>query len=148
MTNQTVLHQARPSITLDGALAVLAGVRAAAVEQARALAMVVVDIGGNAVATQRMDGAQLIAMPLAMDKAFTAVAADAPTEAWAEGTQPGQSDWGLSLSAGGRFIVFAGGLPLRADGVTVGGLGVSGGPSDVDRACGLAGIAAAGFDLP
>jgi len=142
----TELHYNQPTVSLDAALAVLAGARAEAERQARALAMVVVDPGGNVVASQRMPGAQLVAMTLATDKAYTAVACGAPTEAWGACSQPGESDWGLALSAGGRFIVFAGGLPLKVGGVVVGGLGISGGPSEIDRACGAAGMASAGFD--
>jgi uncharacterized protein GlcG (DUF336 family) len=146
MSELTSLQRPQPTVTLDAALSILAGCRLEAAELGRALAMVVVDPGGNVVASQRMDGAQLVAMELATDKAYTAIACGEPTELWGECTQPGGSDWGLALSARGRFIVFAGGLPLKLGGVVVGALGISGGPSDVDRACGLAGIVNAGFD--
>lgn len=146
MSESISRQRAQPTVTLDAALVILAGARTEAQSRGRALAMVVVDPGGNVVASQRMDGAQLVAMELATDKAYTAVACGEPTELWGECTQPGQSDWGLALSAQGRFIVFAGGLPLRLDGVVVGALGISGGPSDVDRACGVAGLMSAGFE--
>ena len=136
-----------PSVGLDLALRILAGVRAAAEERGVALAASVVDAGGNVVASIRMDGAQLVAAPLAADKAWTAMAAGAPTERWAEMTNPGGSDWGLSTAIGGRFIVFPGGLPIRVDGELVGGLGVSGAAGSVDRACGEAGLATAGLSL-
>ncbi|MFM7718826.1 MAG: GlcG/HbpS family heme-binding protein [Actinomycetota bacterium] len=134
-----------PSVGLDLALRILDGVRVAAQERGVALAATVVDAGGNVVASIRMDGAQLVAAPLAADKAWTAMAAGAPTERWAEMTNPGGSDWGLSTAIGGRFIVFPGGLPIRVDGELVGGLGVSGAAGSVDRACGEAGLAAAGL---
>ncbi len=146
MPEPTKILRDQPSVTLDAALVVLEGARREAQRQDRSLAMVVVDPGGNIVASQRMDGAQLVATTLATDKAYTAVACGAPTEEWGQCSQPGQSDWGLALSAGGRFIVFAGGLPLKVDGVVVGGLGVSGGPADVDRGCALHGMVSAGFD--
>jgi len=146
MSEPKSLQRFESTVTLDAALATLAGARMEAESRGRALAMVVVDPGGNVVASQRMDGAQLVAMELATDKAYTAVACGEPTELWAECTQPGNSDWGLALSAGGRFIVFAGGLPLKVNGVVVGALGISGGPSEIDRACGVAGIVSAGFE--
>lgn len=133
-------------VTLDAALAVLEGVRTTAMAHGRALAATVVDTGGNAVATIRMDGAQLVAAPLAAGKAWTAVACNAPTESWAECSLPGASDWGLAGCADGRFTVIAGGLPLRVDGRCTGGVGVSGGPAAIDRMCAQAGLLAAGFD--
>lgn len=136
-----------PSVGLELALRILDGVRSAAQERGVALAATVVDAGGNVVASIRMDGAQLVAAPLAADKAWTAMAAGAPTERWAEMTNPGGSDWGLSTAIGGRFIVFPGGLPIRVDGELVGGLGVSGAAGSVDRACGEAGLAAAGLSV-
>jgi uncharacterized protein GlcG (DUF336 family) len=93
-----------------------------------------------------MDGAQLVALPLATDKAYTAVALDAPTETWAGSTAPGGADWGMSTALGGRLVVFAGGLPIHADGALIGGVGVSGAASATDRACALAGLAAAGLE--
>ncbi|CAA9468034.1 MAG: hypothetical protein AVDCRST_MAG38-913 [uncultured Solirubrobacteraceae bacterium] len=136
----------RAEVSLDAAFAVLAGIRAEAARRDVALAAVVCDLGGQVVAAQRMDGAQLAAMALAIDKAYTAVSFDHPTEAWAESTRPGAGDWGLSTVLGGRIVVFAGGLPLRREGKLVGGVGVSGSAADVDRACAVAGLRARGFD--
>jgi uncharacterized protein GlcG (DUF336 family) len=105
----------------------------------------VVDLGGRVVAALRMDGAQLPALDLAIDKAYTAVSFGHPTEFWAASTRPDGSDWGLSTTLGGRIVVFAGGLPVRAGGALAGGLGVRGAASDVDRACAEAGLRAPGW---
>lgn len=136
----------RPDITLAAALAVLDGVVREARQRHVAMGAVVYDLGGNTVAAHRMDGAQLAALDIAADKAYTAVSFDHPTEAWAQSTAPGAADWGLSTVLSGRIVVFAGGLPLRHGGRLVGAIGVSGAAADVDRACAAAGIAAAGFD--
>ena len=136
----------RAEVSLDGAFAVLAGIRAEAERREVALSAVVCDLGGEVVAAQRMDGAQLAAMALAIDKAYTAVSFGHPTEAWAQSTEPGAGDWGLSTVLGGRIVVFAGGLPLRRDGRLVGAVGVSGSAAEVDRACALAGLQALDFD--
>jgi uncharacterized protein GlcG (DUF336 family) len=136
----------RSEVGLDAALTVLAGVREEAARRGVAMGAVVQDLGGRTVAAQRMDGAQLAAVDLAADKAYTAVSFGHPTEAWAASTVPGQGDWGLSTVLGGRIVVFAGGLPLRRDGRLVGAVGVSGAAAAVDRACAAAGVAAAGFD--
>ena len=140
------LERYQSTITLEAALELLLNVRKAANVVSRNLAMVVVDIGGRVVVAQNMDGSQISAMRLAEDKAFTAVACGAPTEAWSDCSKPDGSDWGLALSAGGKFIVFPGGLPIKINGVLLGGLGVSGGPAEIDRSCGASALIATGFD--
>lgn len=135
----------RAEVSLDLALALLGGVRAEADAGGLAMGAVVVDLGGNTVASLRMDGAQLCALPLAQDKAWTAVACGLPTDEWAERSQPGGRDWGLSTVLGGKFVVFAGGLPVTVDGALAGGLGVSGAAAADDRRCAEAGLRAAGL---
>jgi uncharacterized protein GlcG (DUF336 family) len=71
----------RRSVSLDVALALLAAVRGEASSRGLALAIAVVDDAGNVVASARMDGAALGAMPLAVGKAYTAVLWDTPTGA-------------------------------------------------------------------
>jgi glc operon protein GlcG len=110
------------------------------------LAAAVVDAGGNLVAAARMDDAQLGALGLATDKAFTAVSFGFPTSAWIQSSAPGGSDWGLGTTLGGRAVVFPGGIPLYHDGQLIGGLGVSGAASTVDEACALAAAAACGLE--
>jgi uncharacterized protein GlcG (DUF336 family) len=135
----------RADITLDLARALLDGVTAEAATRGVAMGAAVVDRAGNLVAAVRMDGAQIVAVPLAVDKAWTAVACGRPTEAWTAATQPGGSDWGFNTTLGGRVVVFPGGVPVVVDGEVVGGLGVSGAPPAVDKACAEAGLAAAGL---
>ncbi len=135
----------RADTTLDLAQQLLAGVRAEAERRGVALGAAVVDVGGNLVAALRMDGAQLPALNLAIDKAYTAVSFGHPTEFWAAPTRPDGSDWGLASTLGGRIVVFAGGVPVVVDGEVVGGLGVSGAAASVDKACAEAGLAAAGL---
>jgi uncharacterized protein GlcG (DUF336 family) len=126
---------------LDDAREILARVQ----EHARRLGINVsagvLDAGANPVATIRMDGAQLGAYPLALQKAWTAVAFEAPTEDWAGASAPGAPAWGFSTALAGSVIVFGGGVPLVRDGRLVGGLGVSGSSADNDAACARAGAA-------
>jgi uncharacterized protein GlcG (DUF336 family) len=111
----------------------------AALERARtlgiAIAAAVVDSGGNLVAFERIDGAQIVAAPLAIDKAWSAVACDARTDAWASTTQPGAADWGFNTALGGHVIVMPGGVPVHVGDQLVGGIGVSGGEGSQDRDC-------------
>ena len=126
-------HQ--PSLEL--ALRLLEGVRAEAEARSLALAICVVDASGHVIAAQRMDGAALGAMPLAEGKAYTAVLWGTRTGDFTESTQPGGADWGWNTTDS-RVVVYAGGIPLLADGQLVGGLGASGGAADEDEACVLA----------
>ena len=50
--------------------------------------------------------------------------------------------FGLHASGHGRYVLFAGGLPVLIDGVAVGGVGVSGGSAEQDVACAEAALAA------
>jgi glc operon protein GlcG len=59
----------RRTLSLDLALSLLSRVREEAASRTLALAVAVVDDGGNVVASERMDGAALGAMPLAVGKA-------------------------------------------------------------------------------
>jgi glc operon protein GlcG len=135
-----------PDMSLAVADRLLAGALAAGVEAQVLLAAAVVDRGGNVVVSARMDRAQLGAMSLAVDKAFTAVAFGHPTGNWAQSSGPGGSDWGLDGTLGGRAIVFPGGLPVFAGGALIGAVGVSGAASVVDEQCARQAIGACGFE--
>jgi uncharacterized protein GlcG (DUF336 family) len=100
----------------------------------------VVDAGGHLVHFQRMDRAEIAGPTLAVDKAFTAVAHRISTAELGPLTAPGAALWGLQSNGGGRYVVFAGGLPCWRDGVVVAGVGVSGGTADQDAACARAAV--------
>jgi uncharacterized protein GlcG (DUF336 family) len=118
----------------------------AAISHAAGLGVVVsvavVDAGGHLVSFYRMDKAEIAGPHLAVAKAATAVAHRCPSGQLASESGPGASLAGLAASGGGRYVVFAGGLPLWSpDGRVVAGVGVSGASADEDLAC--AGAAAA-----
>ncbi|MFY1668791.1 GlcG/HbpS family heme-binding protein [Plantactinospora sp. WMMB334] len=133
------------TIDYEDARRVIAAVLAEAAGRGVAMAVAVTDPAGDPIATARMDGANAVALRLAVDKAYTAVAFGAPSHHWAEATAPGGADWGMANAAGGRILVLAGGLPIRADGAggaVIGAVGVSGAAPPVDLACAEAGCAA------
>lgn len=134
-----------PDMSLALAEQLLAGAREEAERRGLALGIAVVDRAGQLVAAVRMDAAQHIALRLATDKAWTASACGQPTEHWSDSSQPGGSDWGITGTLGGRFVVFAGGLPVVVDGSLLGGIGVSGAAAEVDQACARAGMDHAGL---
>ena len=106
-----------------------------------AISCAVVDSGDQLVAFERMDGADLVTISLARDKAFTALVNHMPTSALAPLVQPGTEFYGYDSLAGGRMVVFGGGLPIEIEGVLVGAVGVSGGSAEQDETCARAGLA-------
>lgn len=131
-------------LTLAAAQAVIDAVQATARELGVAMSCAVVDAGDQLVAFERMDAADLVGITLARDKAFTALANRMPTRDLAPIVQPGTEFYGYATVAGGRTIVFAGGMPLERDGVLVGAVGVSGGDSAQDQRAVDAGVLAFG----
>ncbi len=136
----------RRTLSLDLALALLAAVRGEAASRGLALAAAVVDDAGDVLASQRMDGAALGAMPLALGKAHTAVLWGMPTGEFMQSTQPGGDDWGWNATDR-RIVVYAGGIPLYAGDELVGGVGASGATAAEDEACVVAAARAVGFDF-
>lgn len=127
-----LIEQRHPSLSL--ALELLARIRGEAEAQGLALAAAVVDPAGRVVASQRMDGAALGAMRLAVGKAYTAALWGIRSGDFMASTQPGGEDWGFNATDE-RIVVYAGGVPLFADGGLVGAVGASGGTADQDEAC-------------
>jgi len=135
----------RRHLSLQVALALLARVREEAASRELSLAVAVVDDGGHIVASQKMDGAALGAMQLAVGKAHTSVLWGMPTGDFTQSTQPGGDDWGWNTTDP-RIVVYAGGLPLLAGGELVGGVGASGGTAADDAACVQAAVRSLEFD--
>jgi uncharacterized protein GlcG (DUF336 family) len=131
-------------LTLAAARRVVAAVLAEGTALGVPLSVAVVDAGDQLVAFERMDGADLVSIGLARDKAFTALVNRMPTGDLGPMVQPGTDFYGYDSVAGGRMIVFAGGLPLERDGVLVGAVGVSGGSAEQDQRAAEAGVAAFG----
>jgi uncharacterized protein GlcG (DUF336 family) len=131
-------------MTLTAARRVIAAVEAEARRMAVAMSVAVVDSGDQLVAFERMDGADLVGITLARDKAFTALVNRMPTRDLAPLVQPGSEFYGYDSVAAGRMIVFAGGMPLERDGVLVGAVGVSGGDAAQDQRAADAGVRAFG----
>jgi uncharacterized protein GlcG (DUF336 family) len=129
-------------VTLAAASVVIDAARKHAVKIGVPMNLAVVDAGANLVAFVRMDGAWLGSIDIAQDKAFTARAFDISTNELARMSQPGEPLFGITASNEGRVVIFAGGIPLEADGRIVGAVGVSGGRPDQDHEVAAAGVAA------
>lgn len=130
----------KTSISADAAQQVIAACVAKATERDGAYVIVVVDESGVVKASLRMDGAPLLSVQVATDKAYTAVGFNMPTGAWYDFID---NDGPLRLGAPtgiDRLVVFGGGLPLVVDGQTIGAVGVSGGHYTDDTEVAQAGV--------
>lgn len=119
---------------------------AAAVGAAEAIGVpmniAVYDNGANMKAFQRMDGALLGSVDIALNKARTAALFGFNTEALYDFARPGGTSPGFDRTNGG-LVVFAGGIPIRQDGHLIGAVGVSGGQVSQDYQVAQAAAAAA-----
>jgi glc operon protein GlcG len=97
----------------------------------------VVDSGGNLVAFERMDGAQLASTAIAEHKARTAAIFRRETKAFESGVQSGLT-YQVTLDG---VIASRGGIPLVDNGVMIGAIGCSGGTGSQDEASCKAGAA-------
>src|SRR5919202_543018 len=127
---------------LGEARKVIAAAEKKAQEIGQPMNIAVADEGGNLVAHVRMDGAWLGSIDISINKAYTARAFDISTKDLASHSQSGGQFFGIHVSNHGRIMIFAGGIPLRRDGVVVGAIGVSGGSGEQDHA-----VAAAGAEV-
>ena len=127
-------------ITADIAMAAVASATQRAEQLGVRVSVAVVDSGGNLKAFLRMDGAEIAGPTLALDKAYTAVATRTATHELAGFTQPGQPLFGLHTGAGGRYVIYGGGIPIVFEGEIVGAIGVSGAAAvEQDVECATAG---------
>ena len=90
------------------------------------------DAGGNLMLLHRVEGALLASTEVAINKAWSAVAFQAPTAtlgplATEDGPFPGLAD-----TNSGRVVLFGGGVPVHVDGELAGAIGISGGTAEQD----------------
>jgi len=129
-------------IDLAAAQRAVAGALKKAEELGCTMNIAVVDAGTNLKAFARMEGAWLGSIDISIKKARTARFFDMPTGAIGNLSQPGGSLYNIEHSNGG-LITFPGGVPLtNANGVVIGGIGVSGSTVENDHACATAGASA------
>ncbi|HAK74904.1 MAG TPA: heme-binding protein [Sporomusaceae bacterium] len=94
-------------------------------EFGRPICVAVCDGNGEMVYFSRMDGAPLRSIAIAQQKAYTAVRMGVSTEAFLVRLQKEHIEIGYFCD--GRFTALPGGHPIKnADGIVIGGIGVSG----------------------
>jgi uncharacterized protein GlcG (DUF336 family) len=102
------------------------------------LDVAVVDSGGNLVAFQRMDGAQLGSIQIAEHKARAAAVFRRETKVWETAIQEKGFNYVMTLDG---VIGSRGGMPLVEGGKLIGGIGCSGGTGSQDEVACKAGVA-------
>jgi glc operon protein GlcG len=117
-------------ITLDRAQAVIAAAVAEAKKRDWKLNVAVVDSGGNLVAFQRMDGAQLASIQISEHKARSAAIFRRETKVFENGIQLNNLLYTMTLDG---MIASRGGIPLVEGGKLIGAIGCSGGSGSQDE---------------
>jgi uncharacterized protein GlcG (DUF336 family) len=131
------------SISTELAHKIVAAAEAKAKAMGHPFVIAVCDESGVLKAFSRMDGAALLSVQIAQDKAYTAVGFGLSTDAWHEFIK---NDPPLAAGAVGgidRLVVFGGGYPIKAGDAIIGAIGVSGGHYKQDMEVAEAGLAAA-----
>lgn len=131
----------KKSITLELAEKMLTAAAEKANEIGKPMVIAIVDESGHLKAFHRMDGAALISIDVAQNKAYSAVA-----NAWGHATHEFYEHISkdpatlIGIPHIPRYTVFGGGFPIKIDGEVVGGIGVSGGNVKQDITVAEAGL--------
>jgi uncharacterized protein GlcG (DUF336 family) len=125
-------------VSLERAVAAIAATVAEAKKHDWKLNVAVVDSGGNLVAFQRMDGAQLASIQISEHKARAAANFRRETKVFENGIQLNNLNYILTLDG---VIASRGGIPLVEAGKLVGAIGCSGGTGSQDEVACKAGAA-------
>jgi uncharacterized protein GlcG (DUF336 family) len=124
-------------ITLERAQAAINAAVAEAKKHDYKLNIAVLDSGGNLVAFQRMDGAQLASIQISQHKAHTAVLFRRESKVFESAIQSG-FNYMITLDG---VIASRGGIPLIVGGKLIGAIGCSGGTGSQDEVACKAGAA-------
>ncbi len=117
-------------ISLERAQAAITAAVAEAKKRGWKLNVAVVDSGGNLVAFQRMDGAQLASIQIAEHKARASATFRRETKAFENAIQLSNFNYVMTLDG---LIASRGGIPLVEGGKLIGAIGCSGGTGSQDE---------------
>ncbi len=132
----------KSSITLEAAERMIQAAEAKSREMGKAMCIAVCDEDGTLKAFRRMDGAALLSVGIAQDKAYTAISfGGMATHEWYDFIK---NDPPLlhGIVKTDRLVVFGGGYAIKDETGIIGGIGVSGGHYSEDMQVALAGLEA------
>ncbi len=121
------------TIDLREATVALAAMRAELAKRSARAVIAVADAQGDVIALERLDGAPSSSVPIAMNKAWTAVCQAAATRAIGDRVRSAER-LDVAYYGDSRICGWAGGLPVLHDGVVIGSVAVSGLSEDDDEA--------------
>ncbi|MBI5923917.1 MAG: heme-binding protein [Betaproteobacteria bacterium] len=122
------------TITSELANKIISDCARKAQEIGKKVSIAICDPGGTAKAFLRMDGAPLLSVTIAQDKAYTAVAFGISTDKWHEFIK-NDPPLATGIVHVPRLIIFGGGYPIVDGGELIGSIGVSGGHYSEDMEC-------------
>jgi uncharacterized protein GlcG (DUF336 family) len=134
----------KASVSSELAARMIAAAEAKAADLSTPMVIAVCDESGVLKVFSRMDGAALLSVKIAQDKAYTAVGFGLSTDAWHDFIK---DDPPLAAGAVGgidRLVVFGGGYPIKVGDRIVGAIGVSGGHYSQDMEVAQAGLGVVG----
>ncbi len=105
------------AVNLDDARRVISAAEKKAREIGQPMNIAVADEGGNIVAHIRMDKAWIGSIDVSMKKAYTSRAFEIATIDLAKYSQSGGQFFGIHASNDGKIMIFAGGIPLKREGM-------------------------------
>lgn len=146
MTRATTSSISVQTISAETALALVEATAAKSRELGKNMVIAVCDPAGELKAFLRMDGAALLSVSIAQDKAYTAVGFGMSTDTWHEFIK-NDPPLALGIVHTPRLVVFGGGYPIKEKGQVIGGIGVSGGHYSDDMECARGGLEALGFAI-
>jgi glc operon protein GlcG len=123
----------RPTLSAEVSRRLIDAAVSEATQRSVPVTVVLVDESGVVKALHRMDGAPLVSIQTAQNKAYAAAAIGMPTDDFYSAIE---SDGAAVASFAARpgFALIGGGLPLLADGQVAGAIGVAGAmTADEDR---------------
>lgn len=114
------------NISLELANKMMEAALAKAEELGMPFSIAIVDKPGNLKAFSAQDGAPILSLEIAQNKAFSAAAYNRPTHEWYDRIK---NDPPLlhGIVHTNRLVIFGGGYPIKINGELIGGIGVSGG---------------------
>ena len=116
----------KASITVEAAHRIIAAAEAKAKAMGKPMCIAIVDGDGTLKAFSRMDGAPLLSVGIAQDKAYTAISFGMASHEWYDFIK---DDPPLlhGIVKTDRLVVFGGGYPITTNEGIIGGIGASGG---------------------
>lgn len=138
-TNTNTFQKA--SITIEAAQRLIKAAEAKSQEMGKLMCIAVCDEDGTLKAFSRMDGAPLLSVQIAQDKAYTAISFGMASHEWWDFVKNDEPLLNGIIKTD-RLIVFGGGYPIKTEAGIIGGIGVSGGHYTEDMQVAEAALAA------